>query len=161
MIDWLGIPRAFLAWGFALYVFVIAPPSRGARFLVAMLIVDGLAVITSYNNLSHVNPFLEALGLPPVPLVWHQVSDWTLIAIYLPFLRATLHTPLVAPLKNPLISRTVMFGSLAIGFSLLFLSEPVQNGFNIPFYLVICLVLTWGFATCLCGNIFYHLRTGW
>jgi hypothetical protein len=40
--EWLGIPAAFIAWGFALYVFVVAPPTRGARFLVAMLFVDGL-----------------------------------------------------------------------------------------------------------------------
>ena len=39
-IDWLGIPAAILAWVFALYVYIVAPPTRGARFLVGMLLVD-------------------------------------------------------------------------------------------------------------------------
>jgi len=42
--EWLGIPAAFVAWGFALYVYVVAPPTQGARFLVAMLVVDCLSV---------------------------------------------------------------------------------------------------------------------
>lgn len=147
--DWLGIPAALIAWGFALYVFVVAPPSRGARLLVAMLIVDGLAVITSYDNLHYVNSFLEVLSLPSVPLVLHQVSDWMLIAVYLPFLGIMLNTPLVAPLKNPLISRAIMVGGLAISFSILFLPKQIQDGFNIPFYLLICVVLTWGVAAAI------------
>lgn len=146
MADWLGIPAAFIAWGFAFYVLIVAPPSRGARFLVAMLLVDGFAVLTSYNNLLYVNPFLEAVGLPDIPVVLHQVSDWVLIAVYLPFIGATLNTPLVAPLKNPLISGGILIGGLAIGLLLLVLPEPLQAGFNFPFYLVICLVLAWGFA---------------
>ena len=74
--EWLGIPAAFVAWGFALYVYLVAPPTRGARFLIAMLGVDGLAVITSGYNPVYVNPILESLGLPPMPAVLHQVSDW-------------------------------------------------------------------------------------
>ena len=86
MVDWLGIPAAFIAWGFALYVYAVAPPSRSARFLIAMLMVDGLAVITGYYNSLYYNPFLVSLGLPEVPTVLHQMSDWALVAVYLPFL---------------------------------------------------------------------------
>ena len=144
--DWLGIPAAIIAWGFALYVLVVAPPTRGARFLVAMLIADGLAVITSYNNLSYLNPMLEAVGLPGIPGVIHQVSDWAVVAIYLPFLGMTLSSPLVTPLRNPIVSRFILFGGLAFALVIPFLPEDVRRGFNVPFYIVICIVLAWGFA---------------
>lgn len=147
--DWLGIPAAILAWGFALYVLVVAPPTRGARVLVAMLFVDGLAVITSHNNLAYLNPFLESLGLPDVPRVLHQVSDWALIAVYLPFLGMTLSSPLVAPLRNPLVSRLILFGGLGIALLLFFLPDEIRLRFNVPFYIVICVVLSWGFAAAL------------
>lgn len=148
--QWLGIPAAFIAWGFALYVFVVAPPSRGARFLVTMLFIDGLAVITSYNNLAYVNPFLvETLGLVAVSPKLHQVSDWALIAVYLPFLGMTLNSPLVAPLKRPIVSRTILIGGLAVALTIFFLPDDVRNQFNVPFYVVICIVLAWGFAAAL------------
>jgi hypothetical protein len=144
--EWLGIPAALIAWGFALYVFVVAPPSRGARWLTAMLIIDGLAVITSYDNLLYTNPFLESLGLPGIPPVLHQVSDWALVAVYLPFLGMTLNSPLVKPLKHPVIGRCILTGGLAIALLIFFLPPQVRQQFNIPFYVVICIVLTWGFA---------------
>lgn len=148
-VDWLGIPAAFLAWGFALYVFVVAPRTRGARFLVAMLVADGFAVITSYFNLEHVNPFLASLGLPDIPGVWHQVSDWIIVAVYLPFIGMTLNSPLVSPFKNPLISNAILYGGLAIAVLLPFLPEEIQRNFDAPFYVVICITLTWGFAAAL------------
>lgn len=147
--DWLGIPAAFVAWGFALYVFVVAPPTRGARFLIAMLIVDGLAVITSYNNLLYLNPLLASVGLPAIPGALHQVSDWAVVAVYLPFVGMTLSSPLVKPLKHPLVSRLILFVGLGIAFSVGFLPEDVREQFNVPFYVVICIVLTWGFAAAL------------
>lgn len=148
-VDWLGIPAAFLAWGFALYVYVVAPPSRGARFLVAMLVADGLAVITSYSNLEYVNPFLASLGLPGIPGLWHQVSDWLIVAIYLPFLGMTLSTPLVKPLKNPLVSNAILFGGVAFALLLPFLPEQFRGLLYTPFYVVICITLSWGFIAAL------------
>ena len=73
--EWLGVPAAFLAWGFAFYVFIVAPPTRGARFLVAMLVVDGIAVISSYDNWSYVERFLGdfALGIDAWGRI-HQAS---------------------------------------------------------------------------------------
>ncbi len=146
--EWLGIPAAFLAWGFALYVFVVAPPTRGARFLVAMLVIDGLAVVSSYDNGYYVNDFLvQVLGVAPLPLNRiHQASDWALIAVYLPFLGMMLDSPLVAPLKRPIIRDAVLFGGLAIALSMLFLPEQTRVVFRVPFYVVICIVLAWGFA---------------
>ncbi len=148
-IDWLGIPAAFLAWGFALYVFLVAPRTRGARFLVAMLVADGFAVITGYNNLEYVDRFLASLGLPGIPGFWHQVSDWVIVAIYLPFLGMTLNSPLVRPLKNPLISNTILYGGLAIAVLLPFFPEEIRRKFDTPFYVVICITLSWGFAAAL------------
>jgi hypothetical protein len=145
--EWLGIPAAFVAWGFALYVFIVAPPTRGARFLVAMLFIDGLAVITSYDNLWFVNPFLTGtLGLPGIPPVLHQVSDWALVAVYLPFLGMTLNSPLVMPLKNSIVSRAILFGGLAIALAIPIMPEEVRQQLRVPFYVVICIGLTWGFA---------------
>ena len=143
--EWLGIPAAFVAWGFALYVFVVAPPTRGARFLVAMLIIDGLAVISSYMNGFYVDRFFNgAIGDSGHNI--HQASDWALIAVYLPFLGMTLDSRLVAPLRNPLVRNIVLSGGLAIALSMLFLSKEVRELFRVPFYLVICVVLAWGFA---------------
>lgn len=148
--EWLGIPAAFVAWGFALYVFAVAPPSRGARFLVAMLVIDGLAVITSYDNLAYVNPFLvETLGVPGIPGALHQVSDWALIAVYLPFLGMTLNSPLVRPLKNPTISRTILVGGIGIALSIAFLDIEIRRQLQVPFYVIICVGLSWGFAAAL------------
>ena len=147
--DWLGIPAAFLAWAFALYVFVVAPRTRSSRFLVAMLLVDGLAVITSYNNLTYLNPLLAYVGIPDVPLVLHQVSDWALVAVYLPFIGATLNSPLVAPLKNQIVSRVILIGGLGIAVTVGFLPEEFHSGFGWSFYIVICIVLAWGFAAAL------------
>jgi len=144
--DWLGIPAAFIAWGFALYVYIVAPSTRGARFLTAMLFVDGLAVITSYYNNLYTNPFLESLGLPGIPPVLHQVSDWAVIAVYLPFLGMTLNSPLVSPLRHPVISKAILIGGLGIALMIPLLPPQVREGFNVPFYIVICIVLSWGFA---------------
>ncbi len=145
MYQWLGIPAAFVAWGFALYVFVLAPPSRGARFLIAMLLVDGFAVITSHDNYLFINPILESLGLPVIAPVIHQVSDWALVAVYLPFLGMTLKSPLVAPLRHPVISRAILFGGLGIAVSLFFLPHELREPFRFPFYFLIVVVLAWGF----------------
>ena len=148
---WLGIPAAFVAWGFALYVFIVAPPTRGARFLVAMLVIDGLAVISSFENGIYVNHFLvDTLHLTALP--WghiHQASDWALIAVYLPFLGMTLDSPLVTPLKHPIVSRVALFGGLAIAFFVIFLPEETRDLFRVPFYVIICIVLTWGFAAAI------------
>lgn len=148
--DWLGIPAAFVAWGFAFYVFIVAPPTRGARFLVAMLVVDGLAVVSSYSNGIYLNNFLVGAGLPA--LNWsriHQASDWALIAVYLPFLGMTLESRLVAIFRNPAVCRVTLFGGLAIALSMFFLPDSARELFRVPFYVVICIVLAWGFAAAI------------
>jgi hypothetical protein len=146
--EWLGIPAAFVAWGFALYVFVMAPPTRGARFLVAMLVIDGLAVISSYDNPIYLDAFfIDSLGLMPLPW-WriHQASDWALVAVYLPFLGMMLNSPLVTALKHPIVCRAIMYGGIAIALSMFVLSYDSRELFRVPFYIVICVVLAWGFA---------------
>ncbi len=130
-------------------MYAVAPPTRGARFLIAMLFVDGLAVITSYENNLYVNPFLESLGLPVMQPVLHQVSDWALVAIYLPFLGMTLNSPLVKPLKHPLISRIILVGGLGFAVLLFFLPYSTLEQFRVPFYVVIVIVLAWGFAAAI------------
>ena len=144
MAEWLGIPATLVAWSFALYVFIVAPPARGARFLVAMLITDGLAVVSSYGN----PPFINAwLGVPEMLLrEIHQASDWLLIAIYLPFIGMTLDSPLVTPLKGR-TTRTIFLvvGSL-VALSMFILPVEAREAFRVPFYVVISVVLSWGFA---------------
>lgn len=138
-----------IAWGFALYVPVVAPSTRGARWLVAMLLVDGLAVITSYYNSRYTDPFLESLGLPTLPPSLHQASDWALVAVYLPFLGITLSSPLVAPLKNPWVSRSIFIVGLAIALLVLLLPAHAAQRFAWPFYAVICAVLAYGFVAAM------------
>ena len=141
--EWLGIPAAFLAWGFALYVFIISPPTRSARFLVAMLVIDGVAVISSHDNGPFVDAFLGGVfGIPPLP--WsniHQASDWAPVATYLPFLGTTLDSPLVNPLKNPTVRAAIMAIGLAIAVIAFVLPEENLKIFREPFYIVIVVVL--------------------
>ncbi len=61
---WLGVPVVFVAWSFALCVYVVAPGSRGSRFFVAMLITAGLAVFSSYGNPEFID---EWLGVQVIP----------------------------------------------------------------------------------------------
>ena len=149
--EWLGIPAGFIAWGFAFYVYIVAPSTRGARYLIGMLVVDGLAVISSGSNSEYINPFLtQTLGLPA--LDWgeiHQASDWAVVAVYLPFLGMTLASPLVGVLKNKIVSNAVLYGGLAIAASMLFLSEEAREHFRVPFYAVISVVLAWGFIAAI------------
>jgi len=142
--DWLGIPAAFVAWGFALYVYVVAPPTRGARFLVAMLVIDGLAVISSFENPDTINSILGTTF--PFWHRIHQASDWAMIAVYLPFLGMTLQSPLVAPLKSGIVRNVVLFSGIAVALLVFFLPRETSELFRNPFYIVICVVLAWGFA---------------
>ncbi|MDJ0812747.1 MAG: hypothetical protein QNJ23_03405 [Woeseiaceae bacterium] len=146
-IDWLGVPAALIAWGFALYVFIVAPSTRGSRYLVAMLVIDGIALMSSYTNWRFVDGLLTDFGLVMLP--WgeiHQASDWALVAVYLPFLGMTLDSALVAPLRNPIVRNAVLYGGLAIALSMFVLPIEIREAFRVPFYVVICVVLTWGFA---------------
>ena len=73
MFEWLGIPAGAIAWGFALYVLLVAPSTLASRLLVSMLVIDGIAVVSSYSN----SYYLTFLGLSE--LNWwqvHQASDW-------------------------------------------------------------------------------------
>ncbi len=149
--EWLGIPAAFVAWSFALYVFVVSPRTRGARFLITMLVIDGLAVISSYDNSVYVDRLLiDSLGLVTLPW-WsiHQASDWAMVAVYLAFIGMTLDSPLVRPLKQPIIHNVILFGGLAIALSMFILSREARELFRVPFYIVICVVLAWGFAAAI------------
>ena len=98
MSEWLGVPAAIVAWSFALYVYTVAPATKGSRFLVAMLITDGFAVVSSYENPAFVDAWLRIQSIPWWEI--HQASDWALIAIYLPFIGVTLDSGLLAPLRG-------------------------------------------------------------
>ena len=144
MSEWLGIPAAFVAWGFALYVYIVAPATKGSRFLIAMLVTDGFAVISSYDNSPFVN---EWLGVQNIP--WHEIhqaSDWALIAIYLPFIGMTLDSPLVALLKGERTRMAILVVGGLVALSMFLLPDDTREAFRTPFYVVICVVLAWGFA---------------
>ena len=145
-IEWLGIPAGFLAWAFAFYIYLVATPSRATWLLIALLVADGLAVITSYDNHLYYLHIFEALGTPRPGPVIHQFSDWVLIAVYLPFIGATVNSRLVAPLKVKWVANTILFGGLIFALSLFWMPEDLLVQFRVPFYVVICLSLTWGFV---------------
>ncbi len=113
-----------------------------------MLLVDGLAVFTSYDNHLYFNPVFSSLGFELTP-VWHQFSDWALVAVYLPFLGVTLNTPLVAPLKKPVVANTILVVGLLFAFALFWMPDETRAQFNVPFYMAICFGLTWGFVAAL------------
>ncbi len=147
--EWLGLPAAFVAWTFALYVLIVAPPTRGARYLIAMLVIDGVAVISSYDNWRYVDEFLGSFSVGAFWSNIHQASDWALIAVYLPFLGLTLESKLVSPLKNVILRSTVMYLGLGIALAMFVLPESTREHFRVPFYVVICIVLTYGFIAAL------------
>lgn len=117
--------------------------------LIAVLVADGFAVFTSYDNNLYFNPLLESMSLPVLTPVWHQVSDWAFVAIYLPFLGATLKTPLVAPFKNVRIANSFMVVGLGFALMLFWMPEDFRIQFRVPFHVAICVALTWGFAAAL------------
>lgn len=147
MSEWLGVPAAIIAWGFALYVYVVAPGTRGSRFLVAMLITDGFAVISSYGNGPFINEWLGIQGIPWYAI--HQASDWLLIAIYIPFIAMTLDSGLVAPLKGKTTRTAMLVVGGLVALSMFFLPNDAREAFRVPFYIVISVVLAWGFAAAI------------
>ncbi len=141
--EWLGIPAAFIAWGFALYVLIVAPRTRGALFLVAMLVTDGIAVISSYDNPAYVNDWLGVDWIPWSNI--HQASDWLLIAIYVPFVGMTLDSPLARPFRKAKVRNAVVIVGSIFALSMFAMSQETRELFRVPFYVVICVVLSWGF----------------
>ena len=147
MHEWLGIPAAIITWSFALYVYAVAPATKGSRFLVAMLVTDGFAVISSYSNSDTLDEWLGLQGIPWWQI--HQASDWVMVAIYLSFIGMTLGSGLVAPLRGSRARITMLSVGGAIALSMFFLSEDAREIFRVPFYIVISIVLAWGFAAAI------------
>ena len=104
MIGWLGIPAGAIAWGFALYVLLVAPSTLASRLLVSMLVIDGIAVVSSYSN----SYYLTVLGLSE--LNWwqvHQASDWA----------ATFLVNVLFPLE--MVSEgTVLYGLIPMAYAI-------------------------------------------
>ena len=148
-IDWLGFASIFVAWSFALYIYLVAPKTRGAKYLIAILIVDGIALMTAGNIYPYFSAIFQSIGLPDLPNASHQVSDWILVVLYLPFIGMTLKTPLVKPFKHPVGKNITLYGGSAFALSIFFMPEDVRQLFNAPFYLVICITLTYSFIAAL------------
>lgn len=147
MPDWLGIPAAFIAWAFAFYVYLVAPRTLAARLLIVLLVVDGIAAISSYGNSYVIDQYV---GLGEVRW-WqiHQASDWLVITSYLAFIGVTVRSPLTRPLRPPI----VRWGLLAIGctlaFWMFFLSKAELIEMMPALYPTIVITLTWGLASAI------------
>jgi hypothetical protein len=147
MLPWLGIPAAFIAWSFALYVFLVAPRTLAARLLVALLVIDGIAAISSYGN----PPFLEAI-LPLEQLHWyqiHQASDWLVMAIYLAFIGVTVRSPLTRPFRRPAVRLALAAAGTLLAAWMFFLDIPQLTAMMPFLYPTIAIVLTWGFLAAI------------
>ena len=146
MPEWLGIPAAFIAWIFALYVFLVAPKTTAARLLVALLVVDGIAVISSYRNSFFIDPVIGGIG----ELQWaqiHQASDWLVIACYLAFIGVTVRSPLTRPLRSPGVRWALLAAASVLAVWMLFLDMSQLTAMMPALYPVVVIALTWGFAS--------------
>jgi len=147
MPDWLGIPAAFIAWIFALYVFLVAPKILAARLLIALLVIDGIAVISSYGNSYIIDAYI---GLGETRW-WqiHQASDWLVITFYLAFIGVTVRSPLTNPFRSP----AAMWGLIGVGSAMalwmFFLDKEELTGFMPVLYPAIVITLTWGFVSAI------------
>lgn len=145
-LEWLGIPAGLLAWAFAVYIYFIAPPVLSTRLLIAMLTVDGVAVISSGNAW----PYADAVVGLGIEFWWrvHVASDWAVMGVYLAFIGVTVNSPLAKPLGRPGARIAVLAGGLVMAAIMIsFDLETFQSGVAAPLlYLAIAAVLTWGFA---------------
>ena len=142
-IDWLGIPAAILAWSFALYVYLVAPKTLAARLLVMLLIVDGVAVISSHNNWTYVDVLLD-LGLD----AWwriHVASDFAVIVTYLAFIGVTVNSPLARPFGSKKVRWGLAAGACVLLAAIMSMEWEVFLAHYAPLlYTLIAAVLTWG-----------------
>lgn len=147
MPDWLGIPAAFIAWSFAFYVFVVAPKTRAARLLIALLVIDGIAVISSYDNSYVIDAYI---GLSETRW-WqiHQASDWLVIAFYLAFIGVTVSSPLTRPLRPPQVRWALLLSGFVLA-AWMFTKDIAELTAMMPaLYPAICIALTWGLASAI------------
>ncbi len=147
MPEWLGIPAAVIAWGFAVYVFLVAPKTLASRLLIAMLVIDGVAVVSSYDNPIYVDRLTE-FGL----LRWwqiHQASDWAVITVYLAFLGVAVRSPLTRPFRNPRIRLALLTLGATLATGMFFRDEQSLRAMQPPLYATIAVVLTWGFVSAI------------
>ncbi len=143
MVEWLGTAAALVAWGFALYVCLIAPATVSSRLLIGLLIVDGVAVLSSGTSWPAIDSFLH-LG---EGFWWrvHAASDWAVVGVYLAFVGATVQSPLARPLSGPLMRRLLITGGAVIALGMLPLEKAFFDSRVAPaLYSLIAISLTWG-----------------
>jgi hypothetical protein len=143
LLQWLGIPAGFIAWGFALYVTVVAPRTLAARLLIALLLIDGIAVISSYGNSAYVDRFTQWSELRWWQI--HQASDWLVITIYLAFIGVTVRSPLTRPFRKPMVRGALLAIGSALAVSMFFFDKPGLQAMMPVLYPTIAIVLTFGF----------------
>ena len=105
--------------------------------------------MTAGNIYPYFSDLFHAVGLPDLPRASHQVSDWILVVLYLPFIGMTLNTPLVKPFKHPIGKNITLYGGCAFALSIFLMPEDFRKLFDAPFYLVICITLTYSFIAAL------------
>jgi hypothetical protein len=143
MLQWLGIPAAFIAWGFAIYVAMVAPRTLAARLLIALLVIDGIAVISSYGNIVYVDRLAQWGDMRWWQI--HQASDWLVITFYLAFIGVTVRSPLTRPFRKPLVRGALLATGSALAISMFFFDIPTLEGMTPILYPTIAIVLTFGF----------------
>jgi len=144
---WLGLFGAALAWGLALYIGLVGQHTRQVLFLMALLVVDGFAIVTGGVTGGWLR---QDVGLAPTFIgAVHQASDWLLVGIYLPFVGMTVPSRLAGPLKNRRLQAGILTVSALVAISILLMPLSMRVALNRPFYVVVILALSWGFITAL------------
>ena len=126
-----------MCWGLAIVVYRVSPAGSVGRQLSLLLVVEGATLIsTGYIDL-FLTESARAAGWYPTfyraEEIVHTVGDCLMLALYPPFLAAALRTKLTAPFGTrrarivllvlaAILSATVLWGSLKIGGTVLYVS---------------------------------------
>ena len=134
----LGLASVVLCWALAVLLLRVGMPGSVARKLAVLLVVEGCAVLTTGIYLDFLTPELadrfaaSAWGM--VNFHAHTLFDCMMLALYPPFLAASLKTPLTRPFSTRLARR--MLGVFAVLLFVAVVLAPYQVGVTLLYLLM-------------------------
>ena len=96
-----GLFTVAICWAFAVILYRVGATGSVARKLALLLLVEGVVLVTSGYIYLVMTPAATASSWVPAyaqaESIAHRFADCALLALYPPFLAATLHTKLTRP----------------------------------------------------------------